>query len=391
MIDKLSGLIAQPKFVFFIFIALAIIASSQSMLSDTKTYEPDGAAYQRHNNYIIFKQSYFHLKQNQDLYILYPNEHWDLYKYSPTFSALFTPLALMPDWLGLHFWNLINAILFLLAVYYLPGLNNFQKGSLLILSAFELMTSLQNSQSNGLMAGLMIGAFAFLERDRFSLAMLCIVASVYVKLFGIVAFALCIFYPQKIKLIAYAIFWSIVFFAIPFMFLDWPAYQVQLGSWLNMLSHDHSTSYGYSVMGWLYSWFSLVLNKAHVFLAGVILFLMPMIRYKQFNNLHFKLLTLASILIWVVIFNHKAESPTFIIAMSGVALWFVISKKNKLNIGLFILAFLFTSLSSTDLFPASIRESVVKPYCLKAVPCILIWIKIFWEMMTIEKDKFSLT
>ena len=31
-------------------------------------------------------------------------------------------------------------------------------------------------------------------------------------------------------------------------------------------------------------------------------------------------MTLAAILVWVVIFNHKAESPTYIIAMMGIGI-----------------------------------------------------------------------
>ncbi|MDR1417127.1 MAG: hypothetical protein LBJ57_06895, partial [Prevotellaceae bacterium] len=43
----------------------------------------------------------------------------------------------------------------------------------------------------------------------------------------------------------------------------------------------------------------------------------------------------AKALIRMVIFNHKAESPTFVIAIAGVTLWFVHSKKSTLNIMLF--------------------------------------------------------
>jgi hypothetical protein len=41
----------------------------------------------------------------------------------------------------------------------------------------------------------------------------------------------------------------------------------------------------------------------------------------------------------------------------------------------------FTSLSPTDLFPRFIRKGILEPYVVKAVPCILIWAKIIWEML----------
>ena len=78
----------------------------------------------------------------------------------------------------------------------------------------------------------------------------------------------------------------------------------------------------------------------------------------------------------MVIFNHKAESPTFVIAMAGVAIWFVMSPKNWANYTLLVLAFVFTSLSPTDIFPKTIRDNIVNPYCLKGVACIAVWLKI---------------
>ena len=138
------------------------------------------------------------------------------------------------------------------------------------------------------------------------IASLFIVLTVFIKLFGVLGFALFLFYPQKWKLALYS-------------------------------------------LGW----------------------------------------TLASVLIWIVIFNHKAESPTFVIAMTGVALWFIKGEKNPMNIALLVLALLFVSLTSTDLFPSSLRTSFIQPYAMKAFPCILIWIKIIYDMMLLKTDSPS--
>lgn len=39
-------------------------------------------------------------------------------------------------------------------------------------------------------------------------------------------------------------------------------------------------------------------------------------------------------------------------------------------------------MSPSDLFPAFIRKNYVQPYALKALPCVLIWFKLVYEMMT---------
>jgi hypothetical protein len=151
-----------------------------------------------------------------------------------------------------------------------------------------------------------------------------------------------------------------------------------------MLGEDHAASYGYSVMGWLQIWFGLEVSKNVIVLLGVALFCLPLVKFKRNLNYEFRWRLLVSILIWVVIFNHKAESPTFVIAMSGVGIWYFFSKKTKVNLALVILAFVFTSLSPTDLFPRFLRESFVIPYVMKAMFCILIWGKVIWEMFLIQ-------
>ena len=244
---------------------------------------------------------------------------------------------------------------------------------------------MQNEQSNGLIAGLLVLSFGFLENKKYFLAPLLIVFSIFIKLFGIVGFALFLFYPKKWKLALYSFIWGAILFIIPLIFVDYNQYITLLQSFFKLLTNDHTSSYGYSVMGWLNTWFSLEINKNIVVLIGVIVFLIPLIKFRQYKNFLFRYLTLSSILIWVVIFNHKAESPTFIIAMTGVALWFIKSEKNMLNIILFAIAILLTSLSPTDIFPKYLREEFVKPYVLKAFPCILIWFKIIYDMIVLTE------
>lgn len=93
---------------------------------------------------------------------------------------------------------------------------------------------------------------------------------------------------------------------------------------------------------------------------------------------------------WVVIFNHKAESPTYIIAMTGIAIWFVMSEKNKLNLILFASALILTSISSTDIFPRYLRNEFIRPYTIKALSCILIWLKIIYDLFVLDSEKLKL-
>lgn len=384
--NKFLQWITSFRFILLVFIALSIGTTVQALLLPPAPIKEGLQDYTAYNNYIIFKQSFYHLINGKNLYVAYPEEHWDLFKYSPSFALLFGSLAIMPDSMGLLVWNALNALLFVLAIYYLPKITDRQKGFILLACIPELMTCMQNEQSNGIMAGLIILAFCFCERDKYFLATLCLVISVYIKLFGLVGFSLFLFYPQKLKTALYALFWGLIFILLPLMIVD-PVRLINIyQSWVHLLATDQPpTVYGYSVFGWLKMWFHFQPPGIWVLVTGALIFLLPFCRFKMYSQYDFRLLALSSLLIWIVIFNHMAESPTFIIAMAGVSIWFFTRKPTVLNIVLFIFAMVLTSFSSTDLFPSDIRNQIIRPYVLKAFPCIAIWIKIVIDMVLTKK------
>ena len=387
MKEKVQKTLSHRTFIVILYVLFALGASTQSILLSPKTNQEEVIEYTKYNNYVIFSQSYHHLKNNQDLYIAYPDEHWDLFKYTPTFSVFFGFFTLFPDWLGLNLWNLLNALVLLSAVYYLPRLNNTQKGWVLLIVLLEFMGSMMGEQSNALIAGLLVFSFGLLENKKLLIASLCIVLTVFIKLFGVVGFALFLFYPQKWKLALYSLGWTLVMLLIPFIYIDYEQYMSLFTSYGNMLTSDPIISNGFSVMGWLNSWFSMNVSSLVVVLTGVVVFLLPLARIRAYKYFSFRYLTLASVLLWIVIFNHKAESPTYIIAMTGVALWFIEGEKSPINIILLVLALVLTSLSSTDIFPTYLRTDFIQPYAIKAFPCILIWMKIIYDMMLIKTDR----
>ncbi len=373
--------------ILAIYILFSLAASVQSYLGSKKRINNSEIAYTKYNNYIIFKQSFYHLINDRDLYAVYPEEHWDLYKYTPTFSLAFGVFAVMTDLAGLICWNLLNALVLFFAIWYLRGISQPGKKWISLLILIELMTSLQNEQSNGLIAGLIVFGFGFLERKKYASAVIAVLISSFIKIFGIAGFVMFLFYPQKWKVFIYSLCFGSLLFLLPLLVITSEQYYSLMSSYTGMLSADYDMSYGYSVMGWLHSWFDFDPGKNIVMMTGLILFLVPFLRTRQYQNYSFRLLMLSSLLIWLVIFNHKAESPTFIIAVTGIAIWFTQSKKTILDISLIILCLLLTSLSPTDIFPRYVRDNFITPYCLKALPCILIWMKIQVDIFTLSCRK----
>lgn len=373
--------IAQRKVMLILFTVVAAAITAHSLAMGAKTFDPEGPEYKDYNNFVIFQRSFFHLVDGADLYAAYPEEHWDYFKYTPTFALLFAPLAALPDGGGLLLWNLLNSVLLVLGVFALPHLSRQKQGLALLVLLNEAITALQNCQSNGLIAGLLVLAFAAMERRQEGRAAFYIALSAFIKPFALAALVLCLLHPGKLRIAAWGVLWAVVLAALPLVVMS-PAELIgQYQSWLALLGRDHASAYGYSVMGWLSTWFHLQPDKRVVLLAGVALLLLPFMRIGRYVEPRFRLEQLAQVLIWMVIFNHMAESPTFVLAMTGVAIWYVSGERRWWDHLLFAFAFVLTSLSPTDLFPRWIFEEWVKPYALKAVPCILIAIRIFVWLM----------
>jgi hypothetical protein len=385
-----NRLISSKKIIILIFILAAVVTSTHLLLIHGKTFRENGIKYTYYNNYQIYKYSCYHLIGNKDLYQPYPNEHWDLFKYSPAFALFFGVFAVFPDFIGLNLWNLLNALILLTAVYSLPNIDNRNKGLILLACLIELITSMQNSQSNALIAGLLILSFGSLERGRYWISTLLVVLSVSIKLFGIFGFLLFLLYPKKWKSALYSLIWIIVLGLIPLVAIDFTQLKSLYSSWYHLLINDHSSSYGLSLFGMLHLWFQIPINKLITLLIGVIILGIPFIRVLKFGNYAYRLLIMTSVLIWVVILNHRAESNTYIIAFAGISIWYFSMTKTPLNTVLFILAFIFISLSPTDIIPRQIRLSLIEPYMLKVLPAVVIWLKITYDML-IFKDNYQNT
>jgi hypothetical protein len=368
----------------FAYVLITLIATAQGLFAGPKIYVPGGRPYIDYNNYRIFKFSFSHLLQGKDIYQLFPEDHWDLYKYSPGFALCMGLLAKLPDSIGLLLWNAINAFCLFAGIRLLPGLDDRKKAWILLFCLLEMLLSIQNTQSNGLMAGLTILGFALAERSKYFLSTLCLVFSFYIKIYGALAFILYLFYPGKLRLAGWSLFWMLFFAVLPLVAVDAHQLSFLYRSWLNLLLNDRSASIGLSVMGLLESWFHWSPSKNVITLAGLVLLLLPLIHIRQYKDYSFRLLYLASLLIWMVIFNHKAESPTFIIVMSGIGIWYFSQRPDPLNRVLLVLAFLLICMSVSDLVPSSIRSGFVRPYGIKAVMAIVIWCKILYEQLTLR-------
>ena len=335
-----------------------------------------GAAHHT-NNLATFRTAWDNLVAGRDLYGLNPT-HQDYYKYSPTFALLFAPLAIVPFGLSMLLWNALNAgILYWSFGRVLPNDQAFVARCIVLL---DTIGSMQNAQSNALVAGLMILAFADLERRRELLGALAIALATLIKLFPIIAGAFAIFRPWRLtRFVGWSIVVAIVLVAAPLVVLSPAQLAEQYRSWQQLRAADAVTR-GYSMMEQFHLWFGVEWSNAPVQMAGALVLLAPLIRYSYWGIARFRVLFLASVLMFCVLFNHKAESPTFVIALAGIGIWFAIAARTRGNWFLLAIVIVGTVLSASDAMPELLQQKLFQPYRLKILPVFAVWIVTQLEM-----------
>jgi Glycosyltransferase family 87 len=346
------------------------------------------------NNYLIYKGVFTHTIQQQNLYLPYPELYGDTNHYGPVFSMLIAPFALLPNSIGVVLWAMFNVYILYKAIRYLP-LNKVQQNAILLIGVLEMMTSIHNVQINPSLTASLIFTYALIKNEKDFWACLCIALGFYIKLYGIVGLLFWLFSKHKIKFIGYFFFWLVVLFALP-MLLSSPQFIVQCyHDWYNSLVEKNiqntdlwlGNPQDISVMGMIKRIFYLPqLSNLIVLLPGLGLFLLPMLRFKQYTSQQFQLYTLASTLLFLVLFSTSSESPTYVIAVTGVAIWYMLQPlpQNNFVIGLLIFMLFITCLSTTDLVPRYFKVNFIRPYALKALPCFIIWLVLIYQMLTIN-------
>ncbi|HEX3767006.1 MAG TPA: glycosyltransferase family 87 protein, partial [Puia sp.] len=368
------------RYIFILYIVIAITATIQCYYGFMKPYGEGGRVYPNYNNFLIFRNSFFHLIQGKDLYGYYPNEQWDLYKYSPTFSVFFGLLAWLPDFAGLLLWNLLNTIPLFIGIKLLKAISDRGKIFAMLFCLVELTDSLQTAQSNGLTAALLILTFTSLESKRYFHAAFLVVFSIYLKIYGGIGLLLFIFYPAKAESFSYTLFWILILGLLPLVFIDLNQLFHLYKDWNLLLKTDQENSIGISVMSILYSGLKLNISKKVIMLAGILLLLVPLFQVSKYKMYGFRLLVLSSILVSMVIFNYKAESSTYIIAICGIAIWYFSQPATRFNLIILILSFIFTTLATGDLFPHFLKDFFDKIPYLKAIFPTLIYGIILFDL-----------
>lgn len=357
--------------------------------------------YFRHidNNYIIFRTSYFHYRDHVNLYLTYPKEYYDVFIYGPAFVPLIMPLSLLPESIGFLLWELGNALIFLWAISLLP-FDKRTKTAILLLCAIEFANSSHYMQFNPTIAAIIIISFVMVQRRKEQYATLFTVFGAMMKIYPIAGLAFFVFSKNKLKCIGWSVLWLVAFFCLPALISGWPFLIQTYKDWFAALTSKSvanqslTTGFDFCIMGAArrIAQDPTIPNWPFM-LGGLIVFCIPLLRFKQYGSLKFKLQVMCSVLMMVVLFSTASEHPTYIIAVAGAVIYMMMQERpfTPFNIIMLVLLLAITGLGPSDAFPKPARV-FMQNLAMKAWPCIIIWLKLSYELIVYDftRDRLPL-
>ena len=376
MLEKVKERLSDFRVIFVGWLIMALVPWLTGWLGD-----------QFDLDYSVFYHSFWHAWQQMPLYIIYP-EDGNYFLYGPLFAVLMTPLAVLPFQLGRLLWLLLTTFV----PYWSIRKTSFsirQQLFILWFTAAEAALCILDSESNSLILACLIFSYYLIDKEKDQWAALVIALGAATKLFGIVGLAFLPFSRHKLRLCSWVIIWLVLLLGLP-MIVFGPEYVWgQYIEWYNVLVHKNdlnqfASGQNVSLLGIVRKVSGCATySDLWLMIPGAILFALPYLRFDHYKYPAFRQTILASVLMFMLLFTTSSESSGYIIAMTGVAIWYTAApwKRSKWDIALMVFAFIVTSMTPSDLFPKVLWREVIKPYSLKALPTTIIWLKLTYELL----------
>ena len=334
----------------------------------------------RSNNFRVFRSASLNLFAGRDLYAAHPEQHFDFYKYSPTFALLFAPLAYLPFALAYLCWSLLNA---LLLWYALDRLLPERPATVaLALVYLEVLFSMQYGQSNALVAALLILAFVALEQGRQGRAAALLGVDAFIKIFPLAGLSFALFHPRRARFALLAAAALVGLALLPLAVVPPHELATQYRSWRATEAADALQGHrGYALMQYLYMWLGADWPNWPVQLAGTTLLLLPLaLGRRRWDDAAFRRLFLGTLLVYLVLFNHQSERATFVVAYTGIAIWYASAPTERLRTAVMALTLLVMVVHDVDIVPRWVKNEVLIPYRIKGIPCLVAWLVMEWQL-----------
>jgi hypothetical protein len=368
---KLTSLILDQRLLLLIYVSAVLIVTIQR------------GVFGFPNDFAIFRASFWNLIANKDLYVLRLDQAHDYFKYSPSFALLFAPFAILPFGAGLFFWNLINSLGIFFAVRLL--LPREQSALALVLVALPTLRSIQSSQSNALVAALIIVAFVSFERGWLWRGGIAIALGAVTKIFPLAALSFALPRRDRLRAILITLLSTAILIALPLIVISPRALAAQYQSW-GALERSEAGLVGSSAMELLRD-AGITLPPWPVQLIAVTLVLAVLIlRRRDWNDRNLRLQFLGFVMVFCVVFNYRAEPQSAVIALCGMVIWYVACTRSIWRTILFATVYFLVIVSGTEIVPHMIKQILVPPIRF-SIPLTILWLVMLGELALARNER----
>ncbi len=263
---------------------------------------------------------------------IYTSHHYD-YRYSPAFAVSMIPLAKLPDRASAVVWRLLNAAVFLAALFWCCRLgiprpmSTLEISLLFLLVAPLLIGNLNVGQSNPMVLGLMLASIAACLGRRWTLAAFCITIATLLKVYPLaLGLLLILLYPKKLS-------WRLAFllllgFAFPYAFQKSAYVTQQYHQWLHYLRVEDRTQ---SAIIHSYRDLRLLFKALHIPLSPIAYITIQLLvaaaiaavalvgRLRRWPEAHLLAMLLSLACCWMTVLGPATESQTYMLLALAAA------------------------------------------------------------------------
>ncbi len=247
----------------------------------------------------------------------------DVFLYGPIFTIFFAPFAYMPKMIGPFLWNILNYSLYFLAIFTLPEKFSKEIKCKIFLYTFLILAcALLSFQANIMVAYIFLFSYSFLEKDKPFWAIILILFSGFVKVYGVFQLALLLCYPKFWRNVLYILAISIFFLFIPLVNSKIGNLLSYYESWINMIV-GHKDSRIWQTFFYMKPWNNISAYSVYIQLVTLVsLAALFLYRHNRFGLINFRIQVLGILMTWMVLFSNAADTHTHLLGMLGYMLWY---------------------------------------------------------------------
>ena len=318
--NKFINFFMQPRNLYIIGLVLTFAISLAEVMRG------------RDNNFRIFSNATHLFWQgiapygdNWSLFV----QNLDVFLYGPVFNVFFTPFAFLPKWLGPFVWNLMNFSLYFLAIFTLPDkFSKEVKCKIFLFTFLILAPALLSFQANITVACIFLFAYTLLEKNKPHWAILLILFSGFVKIYGIFQLGLLLCYPKFWRNMGYVLLGALFFLLLPMINIKigvdgwiegWTDYYA---NWIDKIA-SHKDDRPWQTFYYMKPWGNICMASLYIQIGTLLTLIALFIaNIRRFCSNAFKLQALGILMGWIILFSNAADTHTHLITMLGFALWY---------------------------------------------------------------------